>query len=388
MKRKMLLPLLLALILCGGCSGRTGDDAGNKSAAAGGTTETASETADGFAGTAGGTADGFAEIAGETADDSAGNAAGSAAESDKEGSQGEEMNRKRNTKNIPESLEQVPDGYYRPAEREGTIDKLTYTTYESMTYEQKSKQLTKTAYVYLPYGYSEDQQYNIFYLMHGGWSNETTMLGTDQGARPLKTIIDHAIQDGKMQPMIIVCPTYNNESPEDSGNYSLALRLTDNYHNELVNDLIPAVEGKYRTFAKGTAPEELKASRDHRGFGGFSMGSVTTWHTFQYCLDYFRYFMPMSGNLTGDGQFMDQIVKDAGYGREDFFIYAMSGTDDFAYSAFANQIEAMLAVPGGSFIEADNEAEGNVAFRVQEGGTHSGEYADQYFYNGLCWLWN
>ena len=339
MKRKMILLLFLALALCGGCCVRPEHHAGDDSAAAGGRA-------------------------------------------------GDQMDRKPDTKNIPENLEQVPDGYYRPAERGGTIEKLTYNTYESMTYEQKSKQLTKTAYVYLPYGYSEDQQYNIFYLMHGGWSNETTMLGTDQESHPLKNIVDHAIQDGKMQPMIIVCPTYNNESPKDSGNYSLALRLTDNYHNELVNDLIPAVEGKYRTFAEGTAPEELMASRDHRGFGGFSMGSVTTWHTFQYCLDYFRYFMPMSGNLTGDGQFMDQIVRDAGYGWEDFFIYAMSGTDDFAYSAFANQIEAMLAVPGGSFIEADNEAEGNVAFRVQEGGTHSGEYANQYFYNGLCWLWN
>lgn len=26
------------------------------------------------------------------------------------------------------------------------------------------------------------------------------------------------------------------------------------------------------------------------------MGSVNTWRTFQYCLDYFRYFMPMSGS--------------------------------------------------------------------------------------------
>lgn len=23
----------------------------------------------------------------------------------------------------------------------------------------------------------------------------------------------------------------------------------------------------------------------------------------------------------------------------------------------------------------------------QEGGTHSGEYAIEYFYNGLCWIW-
>lgn len=44
-----------------------------------------------------------------------------------------------------------------------------------------------------------------------------------------------------------------------------------------------AVEGEYRTFAQGTSKEETAASRGHRRFGGFSMGSVTTWHTFQYC---------------------------------------------------------------------------------------------------------
>src|SRR5699024_2678780 len=108
-----------------------------------------------------------------------------------------------------------------------------------------------------------------------------------------------------IQPMILVCPTYNNTSPEDSVNYSLALELTDNYHQELVNDLIPAVEGRYSTYAEDISAEALTASRDHRGFGGFSMGSVATWHTFQYCLDYFRYFMPMSGSLTADGDFMD-----------------------------------------------------------------------------------
>lgn len=62
-----------------------------------------------------------------------------------------------------------------------------------------------------------------------------------------RNVIDHAIQDGKMREMIIVCPTYNNESPEDSGNYGLAQTLTNNYHNELLNDLMPAVEGKYKT---------------------------------------------------------------------------------------------------------------------------------------------
>ena len=36
---------------------------------------------------------------------------------------------------------------------------------------------------------------------------------------------------------------------------------------------------------------------------------------------------------------------------------------------------------------ANNEKEGNLYFLEQEGGTHNGDYAMEYFYNGLCWIW-
>ena len=298
-----------------------------------------------------------------------------------------EMEQGAGTVRITDTADQIPEDYYAKASKQGTLERLEYTTYESFSYEEHTRQLTKTAYVYLPFGYSEDKQYNVFYLMHGGWSNETTYLGTPENPNVLKNVVDHAVQDGRMEPVIIVCPTYNNENPNDSDDYGLALRLTDNYHNELLNDLVPAVEGKYSTYAEETSPQELERSRDHRAFCGFSMGSVTTWHTFEYCLPYFRYFLPSSGDLTSDGQYMESIVTGFGYGPEDFFIYAMSGTEDFDYSAFSYQIQAMLEAPGGIFIEADNEEEGNLAYRVQEGNEHSGEAALQYIYNGLVWLW-
>lgn len=297
------------------------------------------------------------------------------------------MNSQTGSKQIPSELAQVPMEYFTPASRQGTIERLNYQTYESMSYESRATQLDKTAYVYLPYGYSGDRQYNILYLMHGGWSNETTYLGTPEAPHELKNIIDHAIQDGLMEPVIVVCPTYNNTSSEDSADYGLALKLTDNYHNELVNDLMPAVEGKYSTYAEGTSAQELKESRSHRAFAGFSMGSVTTWHTFQYCMDYFRYFLPSSGNMGSDGAYMEKLVTDAGYGPGDFFIYAMSGTEDFAYRSFTYQIQAMLDAPGDIFIESDNEMDGNLAYRVQEGNAHDGGAALQYIYNGLIWLW-
>lgn len=298
------------------------------------------------------------------------------------------QNSSRSANTFPSELASIPSEYFSKAGQEGTLVNLYYDTYESFTYEQQEKTLQKRAVVYLPYGYSEEERYNVFYLMHGGWSDKTTYLETPDNPNGFKNVLDNAIADGKIQPMIVVCPTYNNESESDSGDYSLALQLTDQYHNELVYDLIPAVEGKYSTYAESTDENGLRESRDHRAFCGFSMGSVATWRTFEHCLDYFRYFMPSSGNLTTDGEYMASMVKDSGHDWDDFFIFAASGTDDFAYSAFKRQIEAMATVTDGTFRYADNERDGNLYFLEQEGGTHNGEYAMQYFYNGLCWIWN
>ena len=289
---------------------------------------------------------------------------------------------------VPDELEYIPAEYKHPAEQAGTLEKLTYQTWESFSYEDRTQELTKEAWVYLPYGYSEEQEYNVFYLSHGGWSNETTIMGTDEDPHTFKYVIDHAIQDGKIQPLIIVLPTYNNTSSSDSGDYSLALKLTDQFHNELLNDLIPAVESRYSTYAEDTTPAGIAASRDHRGFGGFSMGSVNTWCTFRYCLDYFRYFMPMSGSYTTDGEYMAELVRQSGHTWDDFFIFSASGTDDFAYSAFKRQIMAMGDVEDGTFRFADNEADGNLAFLEREGYTHNGTASDEYTYNGLRFFWN
>lgn len=210
--------------------------------------------------------------------------------------------------------------------------------------------------------------------MHGGWGNETTQMGTPERPSGFKNVIDHAIQNGEIEPIIVVCPTYNNENPDDSANYTLAFyTLTVNYHNELVNDLIPAVDSTYATIP----------DRDHRAFGGFSMGSVTTWYTFVNCLDQFRYFIPSSGAMDYQGDDVDAAVTASGHSPEDFFIFACTGTDDFEYRNFTNQIEGMLAQPSGNFVEGKN-----LVFYVKEGYSHSGIAAEEYTYNGLLSIWS
>ena len=293
----------------------------------------------------------------------------------------------RNSRYIPDELAHIPEEYKLPSKHPGTLEKLTYETWDSLTYDQHVTRLTKEAWVYVPYGYDPAQKYNIFYISHGGWSNETSTLGTAEHPKYLKHAIDHAIEDGLMMPMIIVCPTYNNLSPQDSSN-SIALTLVDNFHNELLYDLIPAAEAAYHTWSDfDTTLDGQRASRDHRGFGGFSMGSVNTWHTFEYCLDSFRYFMPMSGSM-GNGSWARDIVLNSEWTDQDFFIWAATGTVDFAGSSFSGMINSMAIRYSDVFHLAENEADGNLSFRLREGGDHDEEANFDYTWNALCWFWD
>lgn len=276
---------------------------------------------------------------------------------------------------FPNELQKIPNHYFQPNKQAGTVENLYYDTYESFSYNQHEQPLHKRAVVYLPYGYSKQQKYHTFYLMHGGWSNETAYLGSPENVSVFKNVLDNAIADGIMSPMIVICPTYNNLHPKDSWDYGLALRLTDNYRHELINDLIPAVDHTYSTYA----------DRDHRAFCGFSMGSVTTWHVFQYAMKYFRYFMPSSGAITNNAQLLADFVTGQGYGSQDFYIFAASGTDDFAYSGFTSQIQAMKNNP--MFNYANNEQAGNLYYLVAPGGTHGFDNAIADFYNGMIQLW-
>lgn len=288
------------------------------------------------------------------------------------------------TQTIPQELKTIPQGFTSPADRQGSLVELSYDTYESMTYEQETQRLTKRAIVYLPYGYTEDEQYDVFYLMHGGGGNETTTLGAAGSPSTFKNVLDHAIAAGEIAPLVIVCPTYNNTSPDDSASFSLALTLTQNYRHELLNDLIPAVERRYSTYADDVSRTGLTASRDHRGFGGFSMGAVTTWRAFRYGLDYFRYFLPMSCGTSLD---MDNIIAAArAHDPSDYFVWIITGTEDFARPDDEDRVRLLQG--SRYFTESDNEQDGNLAFRVKDGYTHDEAAASEYTYNGLRWFWS
>ena len=227
----------------------------------------------------------------------------------------------------------VPAEYKAAAQHPGTVERLDYATKD---YAGNGGDIQKTAYVYLPYGYDPNDtatRYDIVYLMHGwgGSAGEYFNLGT------MKNTYDQLIERGDMKPVIMVSATfYHDGSGTDFGSSVAALR---SFHSDFENALMPAVEGKYHTYARSTSPEDLKASRDHRAFGGFSLGSVTTWLQFCYDYDYIRYFAPMSGSswyyggygnfqIERNVDFIEQLVKEQNLDERGYFIYHAVGTLD------------------------------------------------------------
>ena len=77
--------------------------------------------------------------------------------------------------------------------------------YDTKAYATDERDVKKTAYVYLPYGYSEEKEYNILYLMHGTGDDEKYWLKTNPYN---KTMLDNMIADGDIEPLIVVTPTF------------------------------------------------------------------------------------------------------------------------------------------------------------------------------------
>ena len=275
----------------------------------------------------------------------------------------------------------VPQKYFAAASEQGTVERVEYA---SKDYAGNSADVTKEAYVYLPYGYDEndaDTRYDIVYLMHG-WGGHA---GEYFQYFNVKDMLDNMIANGDIAPTIFVSATfYNENSSTDFGNSERELRA---FHNDFEKHLMPAVEGKYYTYAKSTSDEDLKASRDHRAFGGFSLGSVTTWQIFVHDYDYVRYFLPMSGSswyygTYGDFQteknvdYIQSLVEDNDLDERGYFIYHAVGTQDSVKSQTIDMANEMLS-------RTDVFTPEHYVFYQKEGGAHDYYALREFMYNAL-----
>lgn len=246
-----------------------------------------------------------------------------------------------------EYILQIPSSYFeRPANREQIIAE----TYKSYDYTSDNREeIIKTAYVYLPHNYDDSMQYDILYLMHG-WTMTAGDFFNDSN---IINVLDNLIANGNIKPLIVVCATFDSENKSQS--FSRSVDELSVFHNDFRNNLVPYIENKYSTYAgKNVTEENLRASREHRAFGGFSLGAVTTWYQFIYNLDYVKYFLPMSGDCwiiaTYGGrdypvettQYLEKVISDGNYNETDFYIYQGIGTNDPIWDQTNNQIQEMI----------------------------------------------
>ena len=234
-------------------------------------------------------------------------------------------------------------------DQQGTVVFIDYET-PAYAYDE-SVTLTKTAYIYLPYGYDEAKEYNIVYLMHGGGESEKYWFIDERWGETTRNVLDNMIKNGICDPVIVVTPTFNEEGYEGDGAQNAELCVV--FGKELRNNLIPAVEGQYSTYAKGdTSVENLIATREHRAFAGFSMGSYTSIQAgLMQNLDIISYFGSYSGALTTVDEFLTVVENDTfkdysigfwfnGNGRGDM---ALEEHDEFAHGV----LEAMDRLTDG-----------------------------------------
>lgn len=293
-------------------------------------------------------------------------------------------------KNIMIHMDNVPEEYFLPAEESGD---LQYVTYQTKDYDKDMDEETKLALVYTPYGYSPDEPYDILYLMHGYTGDIYSWLGTPEEPSEMKNMLDHMIQDQLMEPMIVVCATYydNNENEMTD---NIDTDLLEPFGQELRNDLMPAVESTFSTYAQSTDEQGLQAARDHRIFGGFSMGGVTTLYRMMDCMDLFANFINLSGpiywaNLVNTQQgdwgasYLKERISKQGFTDKDFYLYMATGSKDEAYPLMDMMAQSMLRQSDFFHFGNPDQSDINVTYGVGEDEFHDGHNCARCLYNIL-----
>jgi enterochelin esterase-like enzyme len=222
---------------------------------------------------------------------------------------------------------------------------VPHGTVRMETYHSKSLGVPRTLWVYTPPGYDENanERYPVFYLLHGAGNVDSSWMLTGRA----NLILDNLIAEGKTRPMIIVNPLgYARQgvglAPEIAGTPAPGAGLTAQpgipaqtvgFAHDLLHDVIPYVEGKFRTLP----------GAENRALGGLSMGGGHTVQIGFNNTDTFRSLVVMSAGaganvaetypaFFSDPQAINSKMK---------LIWVGVGKDDFALNGSQTLSDAL-----------------------------------------------
>lgn len=122
---------------------------------------------------------------------------------------------------------------------------------------------TRQAPVYLPPGYEQGQaRYPTVYLLAGYTGRGTYMLNDSAFDETIQERLDRLIESGLIQPMLVVMP---DGFTRYGGSQYINSSATGRYEDHLTQELIPAIDRRYRTRAE--AGYRAIAGKSSGGYG-------------------------------------------------------------------------------------------------------------------------
>jgi enterochelin esterase-like enzyme len=215
-----------------------------------------------------------------------------------------------------------PDGEfqaYDPGVPHGAVTRVEYWS--------SALGAKRGAMIYTPPGYMNGTaRYPVLYLVHGAGDSADSWTSVGHA----NYILDNLIADGTAKPMIVVMPFGHTPDRPNTNQGGNILANTD-FGDDLIKDLIPYVDGNFRTLA----------TQENRAMAGLSMGGS---HTLRFGLTHPELFdhigiFSMGLGLQGNNDVTAyETANDAALKRAakdlDLVYYAM-GKDDFLYNTVA-----------------------------------------------------
>jgi enterochelin esterase-like enzyme len=145
---------------------------------------------------------------------------------------------------------------------------------------------TRAIWVYTPPGYEKGAgRYPVLYLLHG--SNDTAAGWTTAGNANF--VLDNLLSDKKIVPMVVVMP-FGHATPFGVPTLPGAKSNDVLFEDYLLQDVIPAIEARYR----------VAAGRQNRAIAGLSMGGGQSLKIGFGHLDLFSSVASFSGAIPAD----------------------------------------------------------------------------------------
>jgi len=196
-------------------------------------------------------------------------------------------------------------------------------------YFSKTIKAWRHIFVYTPPGYETNisTRYPVLYLQHGGGEDERVWIEMGR----TNVILDNLIAEGKVRPFIVVMetsaaykpgevppqpprprPAGERQEPAAAGARPRMVFSFDTYKEVMINDLIPFIDGNFRTLSDGSS----------RAMAGLSMGGMVTRQVTLANLDKFAYI----GLFSGGSISMEDVKNTPGFKEKVKLVFVSYGS--------------------------------------------------------------